>query len=47
MDFYGPGTQNVEQEVKNLFRGVSVLRWDSDVTRRTKDYFNLLNYLHM
>ncbi|MCH2306900.1 MAG: primosomal protein N' [SAR202 cluster bacterium] len=43
MDFYGPGTQNVEQEVKNLFRGVSVLRWDSDVTRRTKDYFNLLN----
>ena len=43
MDFYGPGTQNVEQEVKNLFPGVSVLRWDSDVTRRTKDYFNLLN----
>ena len=43
MDFYGPGTQNVEQEVKNLFPGISVLRWDSDVTRRTKDYFNLLN----
>ncbi|MFM9105114.1 MAG: hypothetical protein ACKOWF_00230, partial [Chloroflexota bacterium] len=34
-DFFGAGTQRVEQEVRRLFPAARTLRWDQDTVRRT------------
>jgi primosomal protein N' (replication factor Y) len=34
LDYFGAGTQRVEAEVKRLFSGARVTRWDHDVARR-------------
>ena len=34
LDYFGAGTQRVEAEVRRVFPGVRVLRWDQDTVRR-------------
>lgn len=42
LDFFGAGTQRVEEEAKRLWPGVSVLRWDQDSVRRQGGYEAML-----
>ena len=42
LDYFGAGTQRVEEEVRHLFPGVSVLRWDQDSVRRQGGYEAML-----
>lgn len=42
LDFFGAGTQRVEEEVRRLYPGVSVLRWDQDSVRRQGGYDAML-----
>lgn len=41
-DYVGFGTQRVEQELDNLFDGVSILRLDADTTGRKSSYEQIL-----
>jgi primosomal protein N' (replication factor Y) len=36
LDYFGAGTQRVEAEVRRLFPGSRVLRWDQDAVRRAR-----------
>ncbi len=42
LDYFGAGTQRVEEEVRHLFQGASVLRWDQDSVRRQGGYEAML-----
>lgn len=42
LDFFGAGTQRVEEEVRRLYPGASVLRWDQDSVRRSGGYESML-----
>ena len=43
LKYFGVGTQQVEQEVKKHFEGVSVLRMDMDTTRTKDAHLNIFN----
>lgn len=42
LDFFGAGTQRVEEEVRRLYPGASVLRWDQDSVRGQGGYESML-----
>lgn len=42
LDYFGAGTQRVEEEVRHLYPGASVLRWDQDSVRRQGGYEAML-----
>ncbi|HEV2131890.1 MAG TPA: primosomal protein N', partial [Longimicrobiaceae bacterium] len=42
LDYFGAGTQRVEEEARRLYPGVSVLRWDQDSVRRQGGYEAML-----
>lgn len=42
LDYFGAGTQRVEEEARRLFPGASVLRWDQDSVRRQGGYEAML-----
>jgi primosomal protein N' (replication factor Y) len=42
LDFFGAGTQRVEEEVRRTFQGARVLRWDQDSVRRQGGYEAML-----
>ncbi|MFM9105115.1 MAG: primosomal protein N' [Chloroflexota bacterium] len=42
LDFFGAGTQRVEQEVRRLFPAARTLRWDQDTVRRKGSHDALL-----
>ena len=43
LDYFGAGTQRVEQEVRRSFPGARVLRWDQDSVRRQGGYEAMLH----
>ena len=43
LDYFGAGTQRVEQEVRRTFPGARVLRWDQDSVRRQGGYEAMLH----
>jgi primosomal protein N' (replication factor Y) len=42
LDYFGAGTQRVEEEARKIWPGVSVLRWDQDSVRRQGGYEAML-----
>ncbi len=42
LNYFGAGTQRIEQEVRRLFPGARVLRWDQDAVRRQGGHARLL-----
>lgn len=42
LNFFGAGTQRVEQEVKRLFPDARVMRWDQDAVRQHRGYDAML-----
>jgi len=42
LDYFGAGTQRVEEEVRHLYPGATVLRWDQDSVRRQGGYDSML-----
>lgn len=42
LDFFGAGTQRVEDEVRKLFPKASVMRWDQDAVRQSGGYGRML-----
>jgi primosomal protein N' (replication factor Y) len=42
LDYFGAGTQRVEEDVRHLFPGATVLRWDQDSVRRQGGYEAML-----
>lgn len=42
LDFFGSGTQRVEEEVRGLFPDVRVMRWDQDSVRQQGGYESML-----
>ena len=42
LDYFGAGTQRVEEEVRQLYPGARVLRWDQDAVRQQGGYDAML-----
>ncbi|HET7094692.1 MAG TPA: primosomal protein N', partial [Thermomicrobiales bacterium] len=42
LNYFGAGTQRVEEEARRLFPGARILRWDYDVVRRERGHEGLL-----
>src|SRR5665811_1130984 len=43
LDYFGAGTQRVEEEVRRLYSGATVLRWDQDSVRSQGGYESMLH----
>ena len=42
LDFFGAGTQRVEDETRRMFPGARVMRWDQDAVRQSGGYARML-----